>query len=236
MVSDGSSADAPQSQEAVTPRDAASLVLVRDGNRGPEVLMGKRPDSSRFMPGVYVFPGGGVEEDDFRLQTDFPLADHVVERMARQSDEDLARALAWAAVRETWEETGVLLGAPGPAPNPRDCETLSAYNAAGLTPDLTGLDYLMRAVTPPYLPIRFNTRFFIVDASRAQGRLESREELEHVTWHSIDDALDLHIINVTAIVLNAARDYWQDRLEPDANRPSPMFTQHEPGEIILLDE
>ena len=236
MVSDGSSPGEKQSQEAVTPRDAASLVLVRDGARGPEVLMGKRPDSSRFMPGVYVFPGGGVEEDDYKLETEFPLPGHVVERMARQSEEPLARALAWAAVRETWEETGILLGAPGPAHNPRNCETLSAYDTAGLAPDLTGLDYLMRAVTPPYLPIRFNTRFFIVDAGQAQGRLEPRPELEHVTWHSIEEALDLHIINVTAIVLNAACDYWQERPKPNASRPSPMFTQYEPGEIILRDE
>ncbi len=236
MVSDGPSPGDEQSQDAVTPRDAASLVLLRDGARGLEVLMGKRPDSSRFMPGVYVFPGGGVEEDDFSLETDFPLPDHVVERMARQSEEQMARALAWAAVRETWEETGILLGAPGPAPNPGNCETLTAYAEAGLAPDLTGIDYLMRAVTPPYLPIRFNTRFFIVDAGQAQGRLEPRPELEHVRWHRIEEAVDLHIINVTGIVLETALQYWRERPKPDASRPSPMFTQYTPGEIVLRDE
>ena len=75
--------------------------------------MGRRPETARFMPGVYVFPGGAVDESDFAVQSDRVLADDVLARLRRQARQPLAHALAWAAIRETWEETGLLLGAAG---------------------------------------------------------------------------------------------------------------------------
>lgn len=68
--------DKTQPNTPVTPRDAASLVLLRDGANGPEVLMGRRSLSARFMPGVYVFPGGVVETGDFQLRSSRPLPAH----------------------------------------------------------------------------------------------------------------------------------------------------------------
>lgn len=234
MASDPSSSDTPPIP--VEPRDAASLVLVRDGAAGPEVLMGRRPKSARFMPGVHVFPGGAVDESDFVLESDHALADHVLARVRRQAAQPLARALAWTAVRETWEETGLLLGAAGRVTGDAGCPAVRAFNGAGLAPDLSSLDYLMRAVTPPYIPIRFNTRFFIADGAAARGPICPCPELEDVGWHLIDEALRLSIVNVTEIVLNAAKRYWEARPEPDPLRPTTMFTQDAPGHIVLREE
>jgi len=234
MVSESGPSDAPRTP--VEPRDAASLVLIRDGAHGPEVLMGRRPMTARFMPGVYVFPGGAVDASDFAVQSGRMLASDVLARLRRQARQPLAHALAWASIRETWEETGLLLGAAGSVTGQADCPAVQAFAAAGLAPDLTALDYLMRAVTPPYIRIRFNTRFFIADGAAARGPLRPSPELEEVGWRPIDDALGLSIINVTEIVLNAAKRYWQARPEPDPLRPTPMFTQYSPGHVVLREE
>jgi len=228
--------DKARSQTPVTPRDAASLVLLRDGDGSPEVLMGRRPLTARFMPGVYVFPGGAVEEGDFLLRSSLPLRQPVATRLSRKAEPKLASALAWTAVRETWEETGLMLGGPGVAEGLPDCEALNAFAAHGLTPNLGGLDYLMRAVTPRYVPIRFNTRFFIADGAALAGSINQLTELEDIGWRRIDTALGLKIVNVTELVLEQALLYWETRPEPDEDRPTLMFTQHTPGEVILREE
>lgn len=228
--------DTAQPKTPVTPRDAASLVLLRDGADGPEVLMGRRPLTARFMPGVYVFPGGAVEDGDFQLRSSRPLPGHVAARLARKAKPALARALAWAALRETWEETGLMLGGPGEAEGFADCAALNAFAAVGLAPDLTGLDYLMRAVTPRYVSIRFNTRFFIADGGAAAGSIKQLTELEDIGWRRIGDAAGLKVANITEIVLEQAELYWRTKPPPDPDRPTLMFTQHEPGAVILREE
>ncbi|MEM9684375.1 MAG: NUDIX hydrolase [Pseudomonadota bacterium] len=188
------------------------------------------------MPGVYVFPGGAVDDTDFALESDRPMADDVEARLKRQAARPLARALAWTAIRETWEETGLLIGDTGAVSGSADCAAVQAFSEAGLAPDLSALDYLMRAVTPPYVPIRFNTRFFIADATAARGPLRPSPELEEIGWRPIEEVLTLKIVNVTEIVLDAARTYWADRPGPDPMRPTTMFTQYSPGQVILREE
>ena len=94
----------------------------------------------------------------------------------------------------------------------------------------------MRAVTPDYVPIRFNTRFFIAGATAAKGPLRPCPELEDIGWRPIDEVLTLSIVNVTELVLKTARDYWRDRPAPDPARRTLMFTQHTPGEVVLQEE
>lgn len=220
----------------VEPRDAASLVLVRDGAASPEVLVGRRPLAARFMPGVYVFPGGAVDDTDFALESEHPLAEDVEARLRRQATTPIARALPWTAVRETWEETGLLIGATGTVSGEPGCPAVKAFADAGLAPDLGALDYLMRAVTPPYIPIRFNTRFFIADGAAARGPLQPCPELEDVGWRPIPEVLDLEIVNVTEIVLRAAMDYWWERPAPDPMRRTTMFTQYSPDQVVVREE
>ena len=97
----------------VRPRDAASLILLRHEGRELQVLVGRRPPQARFLPGRYVFPGGAVEPGDSRARPASALNLDLVESMAVGGKEMRARSLAMAAVRETFEETGLLLTAPG---------------------------------------------------------------------------------------------------------------------------
>jgi 8-oxo-dGTP pyrophosphatase MutT (NUDIX family) len=94
--------------------------------------------------------------------------------------------LAFAAVRETFEETGLVFG-----------------RLAGddLHADLSGLDYIARAITPPDSPIRFHARFLLADAAGATGRLRDSDELHDLNWVSFEAAFKLPIADVTEFVL-----------------------------------
>src|SRR5689334_21730448 len=98
----------------VRPRHAASLVLLRRSAAGTEVLMGRRPAKAVF-PEAYVFPGGRLDPSDASVAPAAPLASHVLDELRAHGGctPALARALATAAIRETFEETGLLLAAPG---------------------------------------------------------------------------------------------------------------------------
>src|SRR5436305_14232755 len=92
---------------SVRPRDAASLILLRGKGRDLELLAGRRPGHVKFMPGVWVFPGGAVDRDDNRAWQVENGGAHLPPRLLR---------CARAALRETWEEVGVLVGRRGAAP------------------------------------------------------------------------------------------------------------------------
>jgi 8-oxo-dGTP pyrophosphatase MutT (NUDIX family) len=94
------------------PRDASSVILLREGNAGPEVYLLRRHTQMAFAAGFCVFPGGGVDRRDF--DTDVAWAGPCVQEWAQllRCDEGTARALVCAAVRETFEESGVLLAGP----------------------------------------------------------------------------------------------------------------------------
>ena len=162
----------------VRPRHAASLVLLRKTARGPQVLMGRRPRTSSFAPDVFVFPGGKVDPADYHADTAAALAPDCAALCA--GPPRLAHALAAAALRETQEETGLVLPA-----------------------DHSVLRLTARAITPTNSPIRFHARFFTADADLATGEAEDGAELADLAWRSIDDALRLPIIDVTEAVLHA---------------------------------
>jgi 8-oxo-dGTP pyrophosphatase MutT (NUDIX family) len=106
--------DAPRVGGRGRPRDAATLILTRDGKDGFEVLMGRRAPGHVFMASKWVFPGGRVERSDAfaAFGTDLPPAD--AGRLSREVAPRRARAMALAAVRETYEETGLLLARSAP--------------------------------------------------------------------------------------------------------------------------
>ena len=178
--------DRPASARA-KPRDAATLVLARGRGRDVEVLLGRREPRDRFMPDVYVFPGGRVEPSDAAQPAVSELRPCVAARLARSAANPArARALAVAAVRETFEETGLLLG-------DRD--------SRGVRPALAKLDFVARAITPALNPIRYHARFFLADGERLDGGLRSNGELLDLAWVAIPKALELNIIDVTEFVL-----------------------------------
>jgi 8-oxo-dGTP pyrophosphatase MutT (NUDIX family) len=154
---------------------AASLLLLSSGP-GRRVLMGRRPRSARFMPGVYVFPGGAVESADATLAVARELDPRDVALMAL-SDPAEARALAVAAIRETFEETGLLCacgGAPG--------TSWPTVIEGGANLDLSCLRYLGRALTPAVSHIRFHARFFYLVTDWDDPPLAASTELEDLCW------------------------------------------------------
>ena len=165
----------------VRPRDAASLILLRGEGRDLELLAGRRPGHVKFMPGVYVFPGGAIDREDNHPWRVEEGGEHLPPRLLR---------CARAALRETWEEVGVLVGRAGPG-------NLAAPAASGLTPveaayaergiraAIGALTYVGRAITPTPVFRRFNTRFFVADGGDVFGEPVSTEELEDVGWHPI---------------------------------------------------
>ena len=140
----------------VRPRDAATLIAWRRGAAGLEVLMGRRAARHRFVPHHYVFPGGRVDRRDYDAPARSALPDAVLSTLCESAKPRLAHALAVAAARETWEETGLVLG---------------EVSDGALRPDLGALDYVLRAITPAESPIRFHARFFAVQAERLSGTL-----------------------------------------------------------------
>ena len=106
-------ADAPQTGQRLRPRDAATLIVVRKGAR-PTVLMGRRAPGHVFMASKWVFPGGRIERADFTAAAASDLDPDSAARLQAEIAPRRARALALAAVRETFEETGLRLARPAP--------------------------------------------------------------------------------------------------------------------------
>jgi 8-oxo-dGTP pyrophosphatase MutT (NUDIX family) len=209
--------------KAVRPRHAATLILWRNGPDGPETLMGVRAAGHRFMPNKLVFPGGRVDRGDFAAPAATELAPATQEALAHAAPPRLARALALAAVRETFEETGLLLGAPCPA---RVTGAWAPFCATGLAPALDRIDYLCRAVTPPFMPIRFNARFLVAPAEHATGTVTGNGELEFLRFMPVAEALSLEVAPVTRHVLEEFR-LWL-ALE-EAARPARKIPLYEPA-------
>ena len=193
----------------VRPRDAATLVIHRDSPRGREVLMGRRSDKARFKPGVYVFPGGGLEAHDHRVLPHSALAPGIVPKLAVANSQTRGHALALAAIRETYEECGLLVGAPGDVgsnPSP----SWQAFRTAGLSPPLGALRYLGRAITPSPQPIRFHARFFAVDDRHVSGQTDDTSELSDLQWVPVAQVKDLQVMPVTLLMLEALSRQLED--------------------------
>jgi 8-oxo-dGTP pyrophosphatase MutT (NUDIX family) len=188
----------PRRGSAVAPRDASSLILMRIGGDVPSVLLGRRSTAARFMPGYYVFPGGRVGPED-RLES------CTNERGSRgPSAHELS--LKRAAIRETFEETGLLVGHPVLPTRDRPARTPleRAYEARGLDTAIDALSYIGRAITPRESPMRFNTRFFVADGALAHGELASNGELDDLGWRPIEECRFLPMADVTRFMLEHA--------------------------------
>lgn len=94
-------------------RDAATVIVVRDRATDPAVLMGQRGSKAAFMPNKFVFPGGAVDPGDATIPLAQPIPAPCRHRLSDEATTGLAPALTAAAIRELWEETGLVLGRPG---------------------------------------------------------------------------------------------------------------------------
>jgi 8-oxo-dGTP pyrophosphatase MutT (NUDIX family) len=201
-----SPAPAPLKTRALRPRDAATLIIVDDSSGEPRVLLGRRRPDMVFMPGRYVFPGGRVDRSDRLIAVDEDLSRRDIKRLMSQMkgtpSEARARALALAAVRETFEEAGLIVGSPAKRQAPQTAPQWQSFFAAGFQPSLSKLSFFARAITPPGRPRRYDTRFFCVSADAIAHKIPVQDgELSNVEWHSIAQARALELPNITRVVL-----------------------------------
>lgn len=208
--------DAPHTGERQRPRDAATLILTRGGDR-PEVLMGRRAPGHVFMASKWVFPGGRIERADFTAAAHGDLSSDVARRLEAEMPARRARALALTAVRETFEETGLVLGRA--APSMSVAGPWREYRRIGALPDLSALAYVARAITPPGRTRRFDARFFMADAAALLHHepTAGSGELDEIAWLPLDEALTLDLPAITRFVLGEVAERLAD---PD--RPLPF--------------
>jgi 8-oxo-dGTP pyrophosphatase MutT (NUDIX family) len=217
----------------VRPKDAACLILVRKKHGSIRLLMGERDRRHAFLPGRVVFPGGGVEPADQRLVVPTDLRPEVLAKVAAGTTPLRARGLALAAIRETFEETGILVGRAATAPPKTRSEAWTSFLSYGVVPQLENLDFVARAITPPGRPRRFDARFFMtgceqiahtLDVSRASG------ELLKPLWLTLTEARAAKVIPITRCII----DEIEARLGDDAGlgRPVPFFIPHRGKAVI----
>lgn len=190
----------------IRPRDAATLLVVDRAGKRPKVLMGQRHLNSVFMPGKYVFPGGRVDRGDSRVD----VPDNLHRTVERKLLNDMkgmpsprrAQALALAAIRETAEETGLLIGHRNEQPWNTAASAWRPFVERGLTPTVSALTFFLRAITPPRQVRRFDTRFFCVPSDAIAHQLPNEnDELLDLHWLTFDQALQLELPRITRIAL-----------------------------------
>jgi 8-oxo-dGTP pyrophosphatase MutT (NUDIX family) len=199
--------------DSVPVRDAATVMLLRDGERGMEVCMLQRNLDSDFVGGAYVFPGGGVDPGDSSPELDGVCAgrsDRDASRLVGSSRGGLA---FWvAAVRESFEEAGVLLArdARGEVVSFEDPEVAQRFDLhrravdrgerslvevcreEALQLDVGAMHYFSRWVTPLGAPRRYDTRFFVAAAPERQVALHDDREVIGTRWVTPREALEDH--------------------------------------------
>ena len=193
--------------------------------------MGKRRQDLKFMPGKYVFPGGRVEPEDRRMcaagSLDPQVEAKLNARVSRPSP-SFARAIALAAIRETFEETGLAIGATDyGAPENTPPGAWTRFASTGVYPALDGIDFLARAITPPGRPRRFDARFLIVEASavarRVEGVVHPEAELVDLVWTPLDKARELDLPRITHLALDDLAQALKDGL--DRKRPRLFYRE-----------
>ena len=209
------------------PKDASTLILIDRSGKVSKVLLGKRHDRHKFMPGKFVFPGGGVDRSDKHMPVATPLEQHAEARLLERfhhGSPTRARALALAAIRETFEETGLLLGVRSEASNVPE-GPWAAFAREKVLPDLRALHFVGRAITPPGRPRRFDARFFTMDASAIAHRIDGvtgpDAELVELVWMPLSEAKHLDMPAVTEVMLEELEARVADGLRHDL--PVPFY-------------
>ncbi|MEQ1608113.1 MAG: NUDIX hydrolase [Hyphomonadaceae bacterium] len=187
----------------VSPRDAATLILYRLDDDRPRILMGCRASGHDFMPDKYVFPGGRVDDEDATAPAMSELAPEVAQQLRYQSERH-PRIFPLTAIREMFEETGLIVGNRSP-PLLATPPAWAGYYGQGAAPSLAGFSFVGRAVTPPMRHKRFDARFFMADA--AQSLIDDRppadsRELADLRWFTLAEAAELDLPNITRYVIS----------------------------------
>lgn len=245
------------SQPPAVARDAATVVLLRDGPGGLETFLLHRPGRMAFAAGMYVYPGGSVDPSD--REDGCPWSGPPPDRWAPVlgGDVPLARAVLVAAVRETFEEAGVLLAGGDEPTQPAQLSRWRAALRDGSSPLSTILagnhlplrsDLLVpwaRWVTPEFSPRRFDTRFFVAPLPPGQTASEDGEENDDGRWVPVRAALaayrrgEMPMMMVTAAALRDLAPYASVQDVPAGGRDlTPLMlraVEHPAGFRYVID-
>lgn len=239
-IEEAAALDGSKRSPNMPPRDAATLIILDGKGENARMLMGRRHEGHKFMPGLFVFPGGRVDRHDGsvmagdRLErvTERKIVDNLKNRPTRRR----ARALALACIRETYEEAGLLLG--------RKDETFEAahddwqaFQEHGVMPTLSPLRLIARAITPPGRTRRFDAWFFVTSADHIAHALPEGTgpsgELQDLHWLTIDAAKDLELPAITVTVLDELKRRLKD--DPDLSPSAGMPFYYMRGKTFLRD-
>jgi 8-oxo-dGTP pyrophosphatase MutT (NUDIX family) len=188
------------------PRDAATLILLDRSGPKVRVLMGRRSQKHAFMPGRLVFPGGRTDRDDGRVVTGNEMLPEVAMKLQAARSKPLSdsrvRAIVLSAVRETYEEAGLLIGSPGDY----FCRSAAwqAFADNNVVPSLENLRIIARAITPPGRVRRFDTYFIAAWRESVAVALPDggpTHELEELVWLPMAEAMEQNVPLITKSVL-----------------------------------
>jgi len=194
-------------REAAEPRNAATVVLLRKGGAGPEVYLLRRQTSMAFAGGFCVFPGGGVDPRDFDAEVAWAGPTRAAWATRLGVDEATAGALVCAAVRETFEESGVLLAGSSAHDVVADTtgDDWEADREALEGRDLAFTEFLERRglvlrsdllgawagwLTPVFEPRRYRTWFFVAELPEGQRTRDVSSESDEVTWQGAEATVE----------------------------------------------
>jgi len=214
-------------------RNAATVIVIRDRMTEPSILMGQRGAKAAFMPNKFVFPGGAVDAGDAHVPLATDLSAQCADRIAEGSDPALARAIPVAAIRELWEETGLVLGRQGvwQGDVPGDWRS---FAATGHLPHAAPLQFVFRALTPPGRTRRFDARFFLLDADDIASDPDDFEaasdELSHLQWVPLSAARSFDMPFITEVVLAEVAARARDLAAPNS---VPYFRNDEEESLFL---
>ncbi|GAA6199259.1 NUDIX hydrolase [Aquicoccus sp. SU-CL01552] len=220
-------------QDKTAIRNAATVIVLRDRMENPSILMGQRGAKAAFMPNKFVFPGGAVDAGDAQIPLASPLPRVCHDRLEENAPAGMQTALAAAAIRELWEETGLVLGQPGTWPGavPDDWR---GFADTGHVPTAEPLQFVFRALTPPGRPRRFDARFFLVDAGAIQGDLDdfahACDELSHLQWIPLTEARRFDLPFITEVVLAEVAARADDPAPPQS---VPYFRNDDEESLFL---
>ena len=205
---------------APKPKLAATIVLLRHDNGVPQILMGKRSKRHDFMPSVFVFPGGRVDRADSyapAIDQPNPRTQFILEHALTPAR---AKACVLAAIRETFEETGLIIGAPAKPRHISSNKSWAKFQSSGYLPKLSDIEVFGRAITPPFRNKRFDTWFFLKRMSKSEAccPFSDSQELLDIGWFSFEEIKDLPTHRATDMMIEQLKIY----LDYD-NPPNDIF-------------
>ncbi|MDX1737370.1 MAG: NUDIX domain-containing protein [Alphaproteobacteria bacterium] len=243
----------PTPQQPVTPEAASSLIVIRNQNGRPEILLGRRRASLRFMPGYFVFPGGKIDTKDRQVAEEIlPLYQPLAENTGQQSlydplDEEATLAHQLAALRECLEETGglpslkTMLATPDSGSFAPDHPALKIWHGDLYSksldsplefPDLS-MPCIAQAITPESSPVRFNARFYLSMDLFLENIAPPEGELQEVGFYCLQTALkQFPIADVTEFVMHEVLQILENGTLPDT---PPLLTYDLKNESVVIN-